>query len=402
MRQIYEYAKMAFRNIRANKTRSLLTMLGIIIGISSVIIVLCIGSAGKKQFADQLGQFASGTVYMFVGGDGTVVGDYFTEDDIEAIGKLDAVSAVSMAGGASGRVRGTKKEIQTNISSGSKDMFELFPASLQSGRLWDAADQDAARRVITIDSAGAKAIFGTDNVVGLTVQLTVSETTRDFTIVGITKTQSSGYSYNKDVVANITMPQNALVSIKEVYGAPYYQIAFLSANRQDADSATKAVTKLMGQRHGNADREAYYAQDVNQMTAQVNSVTGMFTNIIAAIAGISLLVGGIGVMNIMLVSVTERTREIGIRKALGAKTGSILIQFLIEAGTLTLLGGLIGILLGIAGGTGICALMKMTPSIEPMLVLAIALFSTVIGVFFGIYPAKKAARLSPIEALRTE
>lgn len=142
--------------------------------------------------------------------------------------------------------------------------------------------------------------------------------------------------------------------------------------------------------------------DVSQYTAQISSVTGMFTGIIAAIAGISLLVGGIGVMNIMLVSVTERTREIGIRKALGAKTGSITFQFLIEAGTLTLIGGVIGIVLGLWGGYGISSLMGMEGYVAPSTVVYIALFSIAIGIFFGIYPARKAARLSPIEALRTE
>ena len=144
------------------------------------------------------------------------------------------------------------------------------------------------------------------------------------------------------------------------------------------------------------------ATDVSQYTAQISSVTGMFTGIIAAIAGISLLVGGIGVMNIMLVSVTERTREIGIRKALGAKTGSITFQFLIEAGTLTLIGGVIGIVLGLWGGYGISSLMGMEGYVAPSTVVYIALFSIAIGIFFGIYPARKAARLSPIEALRTE
>ena len=158
----------------------------------------------------------------------------------------------------------------------------------------------------------------------------------------------------------------------------------------------------MEARHGNAGRECYSIIDVSQYAGQISTVTSTFTSIIAAIAGISLLVGGIGVMNIMLVSVTERTREIGIRKALGAKTGSITIQFLIEAGTLTLLGGLIGILLGLWGGSGISSLLGISGYVAPTTVVGIALFSVAIGIFFGIYPARKAAKLSPIEALRTE
>ena len=152
-------------------------------------------------------------------------------------------------------------------------------------------------------------------------------------------------------------------------------------------------------------RNTSYTATASSMESLMESMTEMLSTIslaIAVIAGISLLVGGIGVMNIMLVSVTERTREIGIRKALGAKTGSITFQFLIEAGTLTLIGGVIGIVLGLWGGYGISNLMGMEGYVAPSTVVYIALFSIAIGIFFGIYPARKAARLSPIEALRTE
>lgn len=392
---------MAFRNIWGNKTRSGLTMLGIIIGIASVIMVLCVGGGGKKQFTEQLGQFSSGSVYLYVGGENATANDNFTDEDVAAIRALESVEAATMAGGASGTVRGTKEEAGANISSGNGDMFRVFPATVQRGRSWDAGDYEAARRVITIDSDGAKTIFGTDDVVGLTVQLTLNGRTSDFTIVGVTKSMNGSFFTGK-VTANITMPQSTLIAMSDVFEGPYFQVAFLAKDTQNSETATNAVLRLMGQRHGNTGRDVYIVQDVNKMSAEINNVTSMFTNIIAAIAGISLLVGGIGVMNIMLVSVTERTREIGIRKALGAKTGSILFQFLVEAGTLTLVGGLIGIVLGIAGGYGVASLLGLQGSISPMLVVAIALFSTVIGIFFGIYPAKKAARLSPIEALRTE
>lgn len=401
MRQIIEYARMAFRNIWGNKTRSALTMLGIIIGIASVIVVLCVGGGGKNQFAEQLGQFSSGSVYLYVGGESSTANDNFTEEDIVAVRGLESVEAATMAGGASGTVRGTKEEVSASISSGNGDMFRVFPATLQKGRNWDASDYEAARRVITIDSDGAKAVFGTDDVVGLTVQMTLNGRTSDFTIVGVTKSMNGSF-YTGKVTANITMPQSTLIAMSDIYEGPYFQLAFLAKNSADSEAATDAVLRLVGQRHGNYGRDVYIVQDVNKMSAEINSVTGMFTNIIAAIAGISLLVGGIGVMNIMLVSVTERTREIGIRKALGAKTGSILFQFLVEAGTLTLVGGIVGIGLGLAGGFGLSSLLGLKGATSPMLVLIIALFSTAIGIFFGIYPAKKAARLNPIEALRTE
>ncbi|MFQ7725726.1 MAG: ABC transporter permease [Ruthenibacterium lactatiformans] len=199
----------------------------------------------------------------------------------------------------------------------------------------------------------------------------------------------------------MTAPLSSLSTLSDDVGQPYsrsrcWRRTLRTVYRWHSSAASGG--KPTRQRRA----DCYGIMDVSQYTAQISSVTGMFTGIIAAIAGISLLVGGIGVMNIMLVSVTERTREIGIRKALGAKTGSITFQFLIEAGTLTLIGGVIGIVLGLWGGYGISSLMGMEGYVAPSTVVYIALFSIAIGIFFGIYPARKAARLSPIEALRTE
>ena len=401
MRQIYEYAKMAYRNIMGSKMRSFLTMLGIIIGIGAVIMVLCIGGGGQKMMESELGALSSGSVYLNLTGREYTSSDYFTNGDIEAISRMEGVAGVTMSGGASGSARGPKGDVSASISSGNGSMFLVFPAKLQSGRLWGAADYEAARRVVTVDSAGAKALFGTDDVLGMTLQLTVNGRTSDFTIVGITESQS-GYSYNGKITAQMTVPLSSLSTISDYVGEPYYQIALLAKDAANSVPLAQQVLRLVESRHGNAGRDCYGIMDVSQYTAQISSVTGMFTGIIAAIAGISLLVGGIGVMNIMLVSVTERTREIGIRKALGARTGSITFQFLIEAGTLTLIGGVIGIVLGLWGGYGVSSLMGLEGYVAPSTVVYITLFSIAIGIFFGIYPARKAARLSPIEALRTE
>ena len=402
MRQLIEYAKMAFRNISANKTRSILTMLGIIIGIGSVIMVLSVGGGGQKMMNDQLGSLANGSIYVMMGGEDITMSDYFTGADVDAVRGMNIVSAATMSSGANGSIRGTKEEFTADISSGNGDYALVFPTQLESGRMWDKADYEAARRVVTLDSNGAKALFGTDRVLGMTVQITVNGRTSDFTIVGITKSQS-GYSYNRKISVSLTMPITALNTLGEGIGAePFYQIALLSTDTTQSAKTAQQVVNLLEARHGNAGRNCYSIIDVSQYAGQISTVTSTFTGIIAAIAGISLLVGGIGVMNIMLVSVTERTREIGIRKALGAKTGSITIQFLIEAGTLTLFGGIIGILLGLWGGGAISGLLGISGYVAPTTVVGIALFSIAIGIFFGIYPARKAAKLSPIEALRNE
>ena len=368
MRQLYEYAKMAYRHIRGSKMRSFLTMLGIIIGIGAVIMVLCIGGGGQRMMDSELGMLSSGSVYLSVTGEDTTVNDYFTDGDVEAVARMEGVAGVTMAGGASGSVRGPKGEIGASLSAGNGSMFLVFPATLQAGRFWDASDYDAARRVVPVDSAGAKALFGTDDVLGMTVQLTVGGRTSDFTIIGITESQS-GYSYNGKITAQMTAPLSSLSTLSDDVGQPYFQIALLAQDTANSVPLAQQVLRLVESRHGNAGRDCYGIMDVSQYTAQISSVTGMFTGIIAAIAGISLLVGGIGVMNIMLVSVTERTREIGIRKALGAKTGSITFQFLIEAGTLTLIGGVIGIVLGLWGGYGISSLMGMEGYVAPSTVV---------------------------------
>jgi len=401
MRQIREYAVMAMRSILSNKTRSLLTMLGIIIGIGSVIMVLSVGGGGQKMMNSELGSLANGSVYLSVSGENTAAGDYFTDADLEALRSAPGVAGATMALNTSGSVQGARESLGAGIQAGNGDMAVVFPPKMKAGRFWDKADADAARRVVTIDEKGAKALFGTANVVGMSVQLTVGGRTSDFVIVGITES-GGGYSFNGQTTAQMTAPVTSLAAMTDGLSAPYYQIALIAADKTQSAALAKQLIPVTDPRHGNAGRNCYGIIDVSQYTSQINKVTSTFTGIIAAIAGISLLVGGIGVMNIMLVSVTERTREIGIRKALGAKTGSITFQFLVEAGTLTLLGGLIGILIGVLGGSAISKAMGLEGYVSPATILAIALFSVGIGIFFGIYPARKAAKLSPIEALRTE
>ena len=400
MRQIYEYAKMAYRNIMGSKMRSFLTMLGIIIGIGAVIMVLCIGGGGQRMMDSELGMLSSGSVYLSVTGEDTTVNDYFTDGDVEAVGRMEGVAGVTMAGGASGSVRGPKGEIGASLS-GNGSMFLVFPATLQAGRFWDASDYDAARRVVTVDSAGAKALFGTDDVLGMTVQLTVGGRTSDFTIIGITESQS-GYSYNGKITAQMTAPLSSLSTLSDDVGQPYFQIALLAQDTANSVPLAQQVLRLVESRHGNAGRDCYGIMDVSQYTAQISSVTGMFTGIIAAIAGISLLVGGIGVMNIMLVSITERTREIGTRKALGATNGSIRVQFIVESVIICLIGGVLGILAGLGLGAAGANLLGYAAAPSAGVIFIAVAFSMAIGVFFGYYPANKAARLDPIEALRYE
>ena len=401
MRQTLEYMKMAVQNILANKMRSLLTMLGIIIGISAVIMVLTVGGGGQKTMNDQFSSISKGEAYLMLSYENSTENDTFTDGDVKAIrAALSGLAGVTPTVSAGGTVSSTQKTVNANISATGEDGPAFSTSTMAAGRGWTAEDYLGARRVMTIDENGAKALFGSTNVVGMTAELTVGGRTGTFTIVGVTQSNSmNGYGAT---TAGISVPLSTLQSLSSDVDTRYYQLALLGVDKNDSLALANQAMQLVAVRHGNTDRQAYEVMDMQQFADQINTVTGMFTGIIAAVAAISLLVGGIGVMNIMLVSVTERTREIGIRKALGARTKAILFQFLVESGTITLMGGVIGILLGVSGGLGLSGLLGIEGYIAPGTVAAIALFSSVIGVFFGIYPAKKAAALSPIEALRAD
>jgi len=404
MRQLTEYIKMALKNITGNRTRSLLTMLGIIIGISSVIAVLMIGGGGQRTINEQFDTLSKGEAYVWISGDDITESDFITEADIEAVrASLPGIAGITPAVSVYGAtLEGTRGQVNASIQTGNQDYAMFSTDTLVSGRMWNAEDYYAQRRVIVIDEQGARELFGSTNVVGMTVDLSIyGERTATYTIIGITESSAMARMQGSGR-ATATAPLSSLQMLSEYVDTDYYQIAILGIEKTESLSLARQAISIISARHNNAERDIYGAEDLAMYTDQINTVTSMFTGVIAAIAAISLLVGGIGVMNIMLVSVTERTREIGIRKALGARTGAILLQFLIEAAMLTFLGGIIGVVLGILGGNGICSLMGINGYIDPLYVVGIVAFSIAIGLFFGINPAKKAAYLNPIEALRAE
>lgn len=392
---------MAIRNITGNKMRSLLTMLGIIIGIAAVIVVLGIGNGGQSSIEGELSGMSNGAVYVVVNGEEATESDLITEEDIEAIQKIPGISAVSMLASASGTIQSDRGEVvSASVSAGNGDYFIVSPVTIEQGRMWNESDYLSARKVCVIDSTGAKEIFGSDNVLGMTIPLTIEGKTNDYTIVGIS--QNTQVSFSQTITAQVAVPISTLRGSVVSLSPPYAQIALLGTDKNQSATLAQQAVQMLELRHNNAGRDNYSVIDISVYMAQINTVIGLFTTIITAIAAISLLVGGIGVMNIMLVSVTERTREIGIRKALGAKTSTILFQFLVESAVLTLLGGIIGIILGIVGSNALGSIMGIQANVPIGTMAAVALISSVIGIFFGIYPARKAARLNPIEALRSD
>ena len=408
MSNLYEYIKMAVHNIMANKGRSFLTMLGIIIGIASVIAIVSVGEGTKNQMNSEIDDIGGGQIAISVSDEAQTDEEWITADDVEAIRAVDGIEGVNVSDSFSGETTTGKGNFSLMLTGEGPDAKLLNNATMKHGVYFGENEVQEAKNVCVLSDADAKRLFGTDDVVGMTVDVNCYGLTKSLRICGVTTQKENGtfvsYTY-EGMPITINVPyttMNEFTGVSDYFFSVTMQ-ADKSLNSQDV---ADKVVKLMEKRHQCAGKDYFQVQSFQDIMSSMNQMLDMVTAFISFVAGISLLVGGIGVMNIMLVSVTERTREIGIRKSLGAKTSSIMLQFLAEAALLTIMGGLIGIFLGIAGGYAICAVisssmgMTITPGISVGTVLAATLFSCAVGVFFGIYPARKAAKLSPIEALR--
>lgn len=405
MGQIWEYIKIALMNIRSNKGRSFLTMLGIIIGISSVIMIISVGNGIKGGVNDELNSIAGGQIYVYSYGDNPegIMLD-FNNDDLEALkSEVKNVKAVTPNYGFSSTVSGRKGNFNAYITAGAEGLKYNSSEPIVKGRYFSENDYYMGNRVCVLNEHSATELFGNTNVIGMTVDINLWGETEEFTIVGIRQNSASSMITMLDGAAlSVEMPLTAMGSAFGFYIDTFGDILIICDGAEHASQVARDAVKLLENRHNVRGKEAIQVENFNDYMGQINEILNYITIFVVMVAAISLLVGGIGVMNIMLVSVTERTREIGIRKALGARTGSILLQFLSESAIISLLGGVIGIALGITGAAGVCSLVGFSVKIELGTVLGASLFSTAVGIFFGIYPAKKAAKLSPIEALRHE
>ena len=424
MGRFLEYWKMAYFNIRMNKARAFLTMLGIIIGIASVVGILSIGSGFSN--------WVSGSLNGLVGSDFTVYSN--GDDDIpksvmdSLVNKYPEITGYSERISARGTAIDTKnKEVDVTISGGKPIIQETNSAELLYGRFFTDSDYEEAEPVCVIDTYGAKKLFGYEDVTGKTVSVDAYGRELNLRVVGVRKSnQSEASDYNEKNVSADGEESAIVVGVFEdpsiqfevpssyiyrTFGLDmdrYYQVTvFVDEPAHVAEASRKSGRYI----EAVMDKRGENAIGVMELTSLVDGLTkvlGGITAFVMLVAAISLFVGGVGVMNIMLVSVTERTREIGIRKSLGARTSSILWQFLIESGMISLTGGIIGTIIGYAFSSLACVivhLVKNTISIKPdfniLLILGAAVFSMGIGIFFGLYPAGKAARMTPIDALRS-
>ncbi|MBU3570986.1 ABC transporter permease [Priestia aryabhattai] len=396
---LIENIRMALSSVLAHKMRSILTMLGIIIGVAAVIIVVAIGQGGEQMIKSEI-TGASNTVDVYYQppedemqvDDLSMMGEpIFTEDDIKALSTIPGVKNVVASSSMGMGVRYRDKESDTTVNAINEGYIEVNQLEVSKGRMLDSSDFLSGNRVGVITNDMKKELFDKKEALGQVVWVQG----QPIKIIGVTKKPTGFLAFE---VPTIYIPDN---TYKSSFGKLDY--TNLSVQAKSSDQLKKVgndATDLLNNLHDAED--AYQVQNLEEIADSIGNVTRIMTTIIGSIAGISLLVGGIGVMNIMLVSVTERTREIGIRKALGASKRQILTQFLIESITLTLIGGLLGIGLG-AGGAALVSVFAGWPSlISWQVVLGGVLFSMTIGIVFGMLPANKAAKLDPIEALRYE
>jgi len=398
--------KIAFIAMLKTKMRSLLTMLGIIIGVGSVIVMVAIGQGTQKQIEDQISGLGVNLITVFpnFSRQGTVrmgsgTGSSLTLDDVAKIKKeATLISGVSPMIRSGVQAIGGSGNWSTSVFGVSPDYLDIRMWPLDSGDFFTQSDVIAQSKVCVVGKTIVTNLFPDGNAVGQQIRLREVP----FKIIGVltVKGQSANGNDQDDlIIAPYTTVLNRLANNKFI---PQILVSALSPAQMDA--AQEEITRLLRESHKIADSadDDFQVRNQADVIATSTQTTGFLTAFLASIAGISLIVGGIGIMNIMLVSVTERTREIGIRMAIGAREADILKQFLVESVVISVSGGVIGIVLGFIVALVIRILIGWVVQLDFFTVLIAFFFSAFVGVFFGFYPARKAAKLNPIDALRYE
>lgn len=396
----------AFRALQRNKMRSFLTMLGIIIGVGAVIAMLAIGQGAEYSVKEQIAALGTNVLMVYPGaqqqaGVRSAAGaaTTLTEDDALAISKeCPAVQYISPGSMAGGQVIAGNLNWSTGIQGVGTDYLEIRQWPIEYGEFFTDQDVKAAAKVCILGRTVADNLFPESSPVDQTVRIR----SVPFKVVGVlTKKGQNAMGQDQDDV--ILAPYTTV--IRRLSHWPNLRFILVSATSlKDISVAQTQISELLRMRHKIQpyDSDDFTIRNQTDLAATATATTDILTILLASIASVSLLVGGIGIMNIMLVSVTERTREIGIRMSIGARSRDILTQFLIEALVLSLLGGIVGIILGVAGSSIISSIAKWPTIVTAFSVFLSFGFSIAIGIFFGYYPARKAAMLNPIDALRYE
>lgn len=397
-----ENFKMALESIKSNKLRSFLTMLGIIIGVSSVIAIVSLGRGGKEIVTGQLEKIGSSTIQIKVDSSRASNRDYISLQDINIIKeKGNYIKAVTPMVMRTGVCNVNNKEKNIYINGVTPDYRYIENAEIINGRYFTEKESIEGKSVVVLDEFTAKGLFGHKEVQGESIFIGNPNNLKKVTIVGVTK--APGYMEAAPIEHIPAMAVVPKKTLDNLFGKSQIDsILVVAKSKEDIEEASNEAINIISARHNNREKELYIGEKMIKQVEEINKVIDIFGSFISAVAGISLVVGGIGVMNIMLVSVTERTREIGIRKAIGATTKSILLQFLTEAVIISLIGGIIGLIIGVSGSFTVGLIMGVKPKVTIIHICLVLIFSSAVGIFFGIYPAKKAAELNPIDALREE
>jgi putative ABC transport system permease protein len=397
---LWETVRLAFRAIIRNKLRSFLTVLGVVIGVAAVIAMVTIGQGSSAQVAANVASLGNNVLSIRPGrqmGPGTRDNSpRFTLRDADALARLSVIASVSPQVQTSQTVVAGNLNVQSSVNGVAAAQVEVGGWTIAKGRVFSPVEEKAGSAVCVIGETVRKALFGSGDPLDQTIRIKGVACS----VIGLLSPKGAG-TFGQDQDSIVWMPVRA-VQRRLAGGTTVDSIGVTLAPNVTSDRGIREIQTLLRERRRIelGEEDNFSVTDMKQIASMLNSINSVLAGMLSSVAAVSLLVGGIGIMNIMLVSVTERTREIGIRLAVGATSGQVLTQFLVEAVVLSILGGVIGIAvgLGLAYGGSVFMSIPFAPSLS-VVVLAFC-FSAVVGVVFGFFPARRAARLDPIEALR--
>lgn len=402
---IWNTLLLAMREIRRNILRSALTILGIVIGVAAVIVMVTVGRGATAQVTSEIASLGSNQLHVRTGADvrgpGGVraMAERFDSDDVEAISReISGIAAIAPIASQPGLIVYGNENWSTTITGSNNSFFSVRDWPIATGREFTESELRAGKLVCIIGATIVEELFGAEDPLGTAIRLGKISCT----VTGILNAKGQS-TFGQDQDDVVVIPLKAFQ--RRIAGNRDISTIYVSAKSDDVITKVKNdIESLMRQRRhiSEKDEDDFHVRDMQEIVARVTSTTEVLTALLGAVAGVSLLVGGIGIMNIMLVSVTERTREIGVRLAIGALESDVLRQFLVEAIVLATFGGVMGIIIGLTGSVFLAPLVGVPFIFDPDIIIIAFAFSSVVGVIFGYFPARKAARLDPIDALRHE